>query len=56
MTDRELLEMAKDALCDFDYDKRIRAIAAISVRLARPEQEATVKQSLIVEPMEKTDD
>lgn len=54
MTDRELLEMALEALDSDNPDIQLRAAIALRARLATPEQEATGKQSLQVEPMEKT--
>jgi hypothetical protein len=62
-TDRELLEMALEALepdvyrAQWAVEEDVRlVIKNLRARLARPEQEATGKQSLQVEPMEKSDD
>jgi hypothetical protein len=37
MTDRELMQMALDALANFDLDVRLKVIPALRARLAQPE-------------------
>ena len=39
MTRDDIIKLALEALSDFDYDKRMNAIAAIREALAQPEQE-----------------
>jgi hypothetical protein len=39
MTDKELMQMALDALANFDLDVRLKVIPALRARLAQPEQE-----------------
>jgi hypothetical protein len=39
MTDRELMQMALDALANFDLDVRLKVIPALRARLAQPEPE-----------------